>query len=453
MMNPFELKTQTQAQPAAPARPTIGVDQASGRLTLDGQLLERTDARMFGSAGDVSGTVLLPGMTVEDLRNHDPRYWEQVERPGDDSGPVMEWQLRPEIAERLNGRTQLSQTGVGGYSEVIDPSRLEWDDEFGIVTDPDNIGAPDDRRSRIIGALAMAVFGGAAVGPILAAELGAGAGTGAALDLSQVGAGSGFGLEGTAGGAAITGGGTAAPGAFGTAAGDWAALIGSGGAAPGGSLVGTGLSGGAGALGSGASLAGTGLAGGAGTGGLAAGLAPVSGAIGTGTGIPGLDTVRDIGTRIGEGNMDWMDMIRGAYDSTDWTDVLGRLGRAGLNEWSSGRAREDTAAQQALNRDYGRELRFTNQNTPAGTSRWVKDPQTGQWTQTLEMAEEDKPRLEDWRRMANDRTRAAANVQLPQNIDFQAIANRFIPQSLGGTYMGGSQWIDQHSGGTVRGGR
>lgn len=116
---------------------TIGVDPATGRITLDGQVLDRHDPRMWGALGPI--TEALP---VDNATDRDPRYWMRVQNPGDDSGG-FQWQLRPEVQRDMAGRVQLGQTGIGGYGEALDPSRLEWDDRYGVLTRPENIGAPN----------------------------------------------------------------------------------------------------------------------------------------------------------------------------------------------------------------------------------------------------------------------------------------------------------------------
>lgn len=76
--------------------------------------------------------------------------------------------IKPEVLERYNatGMVQLPQTGIGGFSEVIDPSKVVFHPEFGAMTYRDNIGAPDPgprRRMRLLAALG--------IGGMLGAEL------------------------------------------------------------------------------------------------------------------------------------------------------------------------------------------------------------------------------------------------------------------------------------------
>lgn len=120
---------------------TIGVDPATGRLTLNGEVLDAQDPRMWGSVGrnvlDVS--TARPGRY--NPSDYDPRFYEPFQYDAGDSQIETGYRLKPEYQ---NIGTQLTQSGVGGYSEVKDPSRLRWDDQFGILTDQDNIGKPDD---------------------------------------------------------------------------------------------------------------------------------------------------------------------------------------------------------------------------------------------------------------------------------------------------------------------
>jgi hypothetical protein len=75
-----------------------------------------------------------------------PEYWEPyTDYAGGDAGDSFtNYRLRPEVQQRLNGRVQVEQLGSGGYSELINPAAVEWDDEFGLLTSPDNIAGPDN---------------------------------------------------------------------------------------------------------------------------------------------------------------------------------------------------------------------------------------------------------------------------------------------------------------------
>lgn len=121
----------------------ISLDPATGRLMLDGQVLDQNDPRMWGRVGrnvlDLSTAA--PG---QQRGEGDPRFYEAYEEDMGDGNTRMAYRLRPEYAERLNGRIQLGQSGVGGFAEAQDPSRLSWDDEFGILSDRDNVSKPDN---------------------------------------------------------------------------------------------------------------------------------------------------------------------------------------------------------------------------------------------------------------------------------------------------------------------
>lgn len=135
----------------------ITVDPATGRLMLDGQLLDRYDPRLWGSIGrNVSDMSLDQSTDSETVRRAygDPRYYEAYTGFDGDRGEVTRYRLRPDVAERLGGRVQLTQSGMGGWSEFRDPERLAWDDEFGVVTDPENIREQDPGRSGIAGFMA-----------------------------------------------------------------------------------------------------------------------------------------------------------------------------------------------------------------------------------------------------------------------------------------------------------
>lgn len=124
--------------------PQIGYDPATGRLTLDGQVLDRNDPRMYGSVGsNVLDASTLSGGALSDASRFDPRYYEAYTAYDGDNGEITRYRLKPEVEQRLGGRIQLGQSGVGGHAETIDPGKVEWDDEFGMLTSRDNYSAPD----------------------------------------------------------------------------------------------------------------------------------------------------------------------------------------------------------------------------------------------------------------------------------------------------------------------
>ncbi len=117
-----------------------------------------------------------------------PEYWEPyTEYTGGDAGDsYTNYRLRPEVQQRLNGRVQVEQLGSGGYSELINPAAVEWDDEFGLLTSPDNIAGPDNGpdwlQPRNLAGLAAAFAGASMLGYVPGFEgvpglAGAGAGT------------------------------------------------------------------------------------------------------------------------------------------------------------------------------------------------------------------------------------------------------------------------------------
>lgn len=131
--------------PTKPAKaPQITVDPATGRLMLDGQLLDRYDPRLWGRVGRNVLDVNTASGGAYGPEAYDPRYYEPYTAYDGDSGEVTRYRLRPEYADRIGTRTQLGQSGIGGYGEANDASGLVWDDEFGILADRGNINAPDD---------------------------------------------------------------------------------------------------------------------------------------------------------------------------------------------------------------------------------------------------------------------------------------------------------------------
>lgn len=314
----------------------IGVDPRTGRLTLDGQVLDRHDPRMWGRAGRyISDGPSGGGFTSE-------------------SGEVNDSNSRftPEQRERLAGRVQVPQAGVGGYAEVIDPSKVEYDEELGLLTTPDNIGKQDDKNATRWGNAMMAILAGGAG----ALALGAGAGAGA------LGAGGG-----EAAGVAGAGEGLAGLGGLGEAAGSAGTAGGLGGAAPGSLGSGSfGIAGGASgssAIGGGYGL---GSLGGAGTtAGGAAGLTGLSGITGGGAATAG-------GAAAGSGLLDAVggpsNVIRGAMG-------LAALGGAagGGNGNSSGAPTDASSIIEQMAR-----ANRVDHTTPLGSRKWTQGAD-GRW--------------------------------------------------------------------------
>jgi hypothetical protein len=411
----------------------IGVDPATGMLTLNGETLSRTDPRLWGSRGYQEGRR------------------EVADPNAGDSGAGMMEADPTEGWEGLQatGRHQLGSAGVSsgqegqGFGEfnINNLADLQYDPEYGITTsNPDFIDSSDDpddraRFNRIRLAMTIAMAGGAAAGAgVFGGAAGAGAAptAGAVGDLSTVGFGAGFG----------TGGGTAGGAAMGS--------LGSGG-----SLVGTGLGSGWGALGTGANLAGTGLVSGAGAGlagtgvsgaalaggaGALAGLAPVSGAIGAGTGIPAIDSMRDAATRIGSGNMDWTDLARQLVRSPNSSggdsggsagggligDIintyLGSQNPSAMDEFNRNRGWQEDMMNQTTRANR------PNQNTAFGSSRWEQDP-SGQWTQNVTLNPRDQQRL--------DTNRGIQQTALERARDYKPLdTSQFRHRSFGGSYLG-----------------
>lgn len=154
--------------------PQIAIDTATGRLTLDGQVLDRYDPRLWGRVGRNVLDVNTASGGAYGPEAYDPRYYEPYTEYDGDRGEVTRYRLRPEYADRIGNRTQLGQSGIGGYGEADDASGLVWDDEFGILADRGNINAPDD--SGIQGAMANYIIPAATL-----AAMGYGAGSMAGL--------------------------------------------------------------------------------------------------------------------------------------------------------------------------------------------------------------------------------------------------------------------------------
>lgn len=117
--------------------------------------------------------------------------------PIDQAGRVM-----------LDGKqyAQLGNTGIGGPGQAIDPSKVTWNDKFGLITDPSNIAKPqDDFMANYAGFIIPALVAG---GGLLSAAGSSGGTTAAAVgDISTSDLGA---LSPAAGGTAFGAGGTTA---------------------------------------------------------------------------------------------------------------------------------------------------------------------------------------------------------------------------------------------------
>lgn len=147
----------------------------------------RRDDRLRGSAGMVPTN---HGAQTQDAWNQtmqganmDLFRQTQINVGGGDAGDqfITGYELTPEAQARLGNRQQIPQLGTGGYQELRDPSSVEWDDEFGFVTDPANIReastrALDDWMPYIVAAGLGGIVAGAYGAGGAGAEAGAGAG-------------------------------------------------------------------------------------------------------------------------------------------------------------------------------------------------------------------------------------------------------------------------------------
>lgn len=130
-------------------------------LTYDpnvGFLFNGQPVNLHGSVGRNVLDASTAAAGALDASRFDPRYYESYTFNNGDAGEQAGYRLRPEYAERLGGRTQLRNQSVGGYGEVVDPSHVTYDEEFGLLTDPRNIRDPATPRDNMIGNLAMAAF-------------------------------------------------------------------------------------------------------------------------------------------------------------------------------------------------------------------------------------------------------------------------------------------------------
>lgn len=123
---------------------------SNGVVTLNGvpvdQLSEEQRRNAYGRAGDIG----LGAQTFDfsaggsQQNNLDPRYWETYTINRGDGDPTTGYRLRPEY-QHLQGMVQTGvPMSVGGPGEVIDPSGITFDEEYGYLTPITNIQAPSE---------------------------------------------------------------------------------------------------------------------------------------------------------------------------------------------------------------------------------------------------------------------------------------------------------------------
>lgn len=108
----------------------------------------------------------------------DPRYFEEYTTEGSEGGGG-ERRFRPnqQTLERLGGRVQIPRLNVGGPGGVRDPSLVDVDEEFGLLTALSNLNEPSSSwLTDNLPYIFAAIGGGAALSHMGA--FGAGAGTG-----------------------------------------------------------------------------------------------------------------------------------------------------------------------------------------------------------------------------------------------------------------------------------
>lgn len=187
---------------------------------------------MYGNAGGMlytqggngpdafnTGGYAPDGSTPSDVLTTDPRYFSQTTTQGSEAGGGDRvYRLNPRTQQALKGRVQIRNTNIGGPGGVIDPSQVEYDPEFGLVTDPRNLNAVGETFLDKYGPWMLAAPAAIAAGGAIAAGVGEGAGGAGAAGISGSNAlaTGGFGTNISAGSGAF--GGVGAAGATGGAA-------------------------------------------------------------------------------------------------------------------------------------------------------------------------------------------------------------------------------------------
>jgi hypothetical protein len=356
-----------------PTPMVIGVGP-NGRLSINGEELERNDPRMYGRAGR-NITQEMERYGSHNGRNFDERYYytHGIDSDGNEANSGLasrDSRLRPDVAEQLNGRVQLAQAGVGGWSEVIDPSKVQYDPEFGLVTAPENIRRMDpsnDRYDQALMIAATAGIGGAMAAHAMAA-MGAPAAAGGVGGAEGAAAGAG-GLEGAGGAAAFEIPGPMAqiaqPGAMNAMAPAFSLP-----AEAGGGLASLGAE----SLGGGGSAASGALTPAEMAGGVDVGYTGAAGEAlpATGSSSAGPASLANGGSGLGS----VVDAMGGPQGVARMAGGLASLGAAGGGGGGGGGGSGD--AQSII--DQMANANRVDHNTPIGSRRWSQDPQTGRWT-------------------------------------------------------------------------
>jgi hypothetical protein len=361
-----------------PTPMVIGVGP-NGRLSINGEELERNDPRMYGRAGR-NITQEMERYGSHNGRNFDERYYytHGIDSDGNEANSGLasrDSRLRPDVAEQLNGRVQLAQAGVGGWSEVIDPSKVQYDPEFGLVTDPQNIRRMDPSNDRYDQALMIAATAG--IGGAMAAHAMAAMGAPAA-------AGGVSGAEGAAAGAGgLEGAGAAAfeiPGPMAQIAQPQFGTMGSAFSLPeaGGGLASLGAEslGGGGGAASGA-LTPAEMAGGVDVGYTGAAGEPLAA---TGSSSAGPASLANGGSGLGS----VVDAMGGPQGVARMAGGLASLGAAGGGGGGGGSGDANSIIEQMA------QANRVDHNTPIGSRRWSQDPATGRWTVNDSMSETEQ---------------------------------------------------------------
>lgn len=129
-------------------------------------------ANPYGNAGGLLyGGSVNPGSLTDgslagdpNLVWNDPRYYERYWHDDGDGKGEIRYRLKPQVSQRLNGRVQVGLAGVGGDTHnVKDPSLVEWDPEFGLVTPAWNVvqDANVDWQDAALFATVGGILGGA----------------------------------------------------------------------------------------------------------------------------------------------------------------------------------------------------------------------------------------------------------------------------------------------------
>jgi hypothetical protein len=140
---------------------------AVDQLLNSRHLYGRSGQMLWNPQGNTAGPeTVTDGSLANNVNSRDPRYFEEYTTPGSEGGGGdRAWRMNQATMDKFNRNgvryTQLNNTAVGNTPHAVrDPSRVEYDDEFGAMTPdynitPDFKAERDDHTAAMVGMMAL----------------------------------------------------------------------------------------------------------------------------------------------------------------------------------------------------------------------------------------------------------------------------------------------------------